>query len=188
MWIVLGLGNPGREYADTRHNLGFRVADELLRRAGAKLVRGDDCRMARVLIAGQDVLIVEPTTYVNRTGRVLRHLVERPDFDLSRLLAVVDDVALPFGRLRLRPSGSAGGHNGLRSMLEVVGEAFPRLRLGVGGPSDPGTDLADHVLAPFTAAEQEELEEFVGRSADAVARILEVGVDRALPEVNAPAP
>jgi len=185
VWIVVGLGNPGGEYEDTRHNLGWLVADELLQRAGARPKRGaGDFRSAEVRLAGVPALIVKPTTYVNRTGRALRQLAAVQPYDVAEILAVVDDVALPFGKLRLRPSGSAGGHNGLRSMIESLGtDAFPRLRLGVGA-APPGTLLEDWVLAPFPKEERREVPEFVARAADAVERVLEVGVERAVPLVN----
>jgi PTH1 family peptidyl-tRNA hydrolase len=186
VWIVVGLGNPGREYEDTRHNLGYLVADELLRRGGARAKRGGDFVAAEVTLAGEQALVVKPTTYVNRTGRALAQMAARRPLELPFLLAVVDDVALPFGRLRLRPIGSAGGHNGLRSMIEVLGsEAFPRLRLGVGA-APPGMPLEDWVLSPFSKEEARELPDLVARGADAVERVLELGVERAVPVVNAP--
>ena len=185
MWIVLGLGNPGREYAGTRHNLGFDVVDVLLERAGARASSaGSEFESAWVQRAGADALLVKPTTYVNRSGRVARQLAAHADFELGKLLVVVDDVALPFARLRLRPSGSAGGHNGLKSIVEALGETgFPRLRLGVGAAPE-GVDLADWVLGAFTPEERRVVPEFVGRAADAVERVLAVGVEAALPGVN----
>lgn len=189
MWVVLGLGNPGSEYAGTRHNLGFMVVDALAARAAAHLRRAEgDCDAATASIAGTPVLLAKPRTYVNRSGRVARHLAARPGFELSKLLVVVDDVYLPFGRLRLRPSGSAGGHNGMKSIVEQLGGAteFPRLRMGVG-QAPAGMPLEDWVLGPFEGDERRDLPAFVARGADAVERILAEGVDRALPGVNAPA-
>jgi PTH1 family peptidyl-tRNA hydrolase len=189
VWFVLGLGNPGREYAGTRHNLGFDVVDALAARAGARMRRGDgDFECATVQWPASDVFLVKPTTFVNRSGRVARELAARADFALARLLVVVDDVYLPFGRLRLRPSGSAGGHNGMRSILDALGDgAFPRLRLGIGAPP-PDADLADWVLSPFPPAAAREVRDFVGRAADAVERVVDLGVDAALPAINAPPP
>jgi PTH1 family peptidyl-tRNA hydrolase len=189
VWVVVGLGNPGSEYAATRHNLGFRVVDALLVRCGARARRGaGEFVAAEVRIAAASVLLVKPTTYVNRSGRVLLQLAARHPVDPARLLAVVDDVALPFGRLRLRPSGSAGGHNGLRSMIQALGaDGFPRLRLGVGA-APPGVALEDWVLGPFASEEEREVPAFVDRAADAVLRIVESGVEAALPAVNGPMP
>jgi PTH1 family peptidyl-tRNA hydrolase len=185
VWVVVGLGNPGREYAATRHNLGFRVVNELLRRAGARARHGaGDYELASTRLAGTPVLLVKPTTYVNRSGRALTQLAGRYSFTTAEVLAIVDDVSLPFGKLRLRPEGSAGGHNGLRSLIETLGSgAFPRLRLGVGG-APPGADLADYVLAPFAAEEQEALPDFLTRAADALERVLTDGVERAMTAVN----
>jgi PTH1 family peptidyl-tRNA hydrolase len=185
VWVVVGLGNPGREYADTRHNLGFRVVDELLRRAGTRARRGaGDYELASARLAGITVLLVKPTAYVNRSGRALDQLGGRYSFSRAEVLAIVDDVSLPFGKLRLRPSGSAGGHNGLRSLVESLGDGgFPRLRLGVGA-APPGADLADYVLAPFATDEQRALPEFVARAADAVERVLTAGVECAMTVVN----
>jgi len=189
VWVVLGLGNPGREYARTRHNLGFEVVDALATRSAARFGRGDgDFDAALVRWPASDALLVKPRTYVNRSGRVVHQLAARPDFELARMLVVVDDVALPFGRLRLRAAGSAGGHNGLKSIVETLGDGgFPRLRLGVGA-QPPGIDLADWVLGPFTADEQPAVPAFVARAADAVERIVELGVEAAIPVVNAAAP
>jgi PTH1 family peptidyl-tRNA hydrolase len=189
VWIVLGLGNPGREYAGTRHNLGFDVVDDLARRHGARLGRGDgDFDCAVVQRPATDVLLVKPRTYVNRSGRAATQLAARPDFVLAQLLVVVDDVYLPFGRMRLRPGGSAGGHNGMTSILTALGdEGFPRLRLGVGEPP-PDVDLADWVLGAFTADERAAVPVFVERAADAVLQVVDFGVLAALPGVNAPPP
>lgn len=188
MWVVVGLGNPGREYAATRHNLGFRVVDVLLRRAGVRARRGSgDFEAAEVQIASQRVLLVKPTTYVNRTGRAITQVAAWHPFAVEELLAIVDDVYLPFGRLRLRPDGSAGGHNGLKSMLQALANpAFPRLRLGIGQPVNEAIALEDWVLGAFGADERAGLAEFLERAANAVERIVEVGVERALPAVNAP--
>jgi PTH1 family peptidyl-tRNA hydrolase len=190
VWVVVGLGNPGREYAATRHNLGFMVVDVLLRRAGARARRGSgDFEAGEVQIASQRVLLVKPTTYVNRTGRAIEQLAAWHPFALEDLLAIVDDVYLPFGRLRLRPDGSAGGHNGLKSMLQTLGgDAFPRLRLGVGQPAGETIALEDWVLGTFPKDERAQLPEFLDRAANAVERIVEVGVERALPAVNSTSP
>lgn len=186
MWGVLGLGNPGRRYARTRHNLGFLVVDELAARAGATFRNeADTYELAAADIAGVAVLLVKPNTYVNRSGTAARALLARHRLEPAQLLAVVDDVHLPFGRLRLRPSGSAGGHNGLLSIEAALGtREFPRLRIGVGAP-EGGEDLADHVLASFTADEKRALPDCIERAADAVEWVLELGLEKARPRINA---
>lgn len=187
MWVVVGLGNPGREYAGTRHNIGFLVVDELARRAGVRLRPGrGDFAAAEARLSGTKAWLVQPTTFMNRTGRALTQLRTTASFTPEEMLAVVDDVALPFGRLRLRASGSAGGHNGLRSILEALGTtSFPRLRAGVGAPVGE-MDLSDHVLGRFSKTEQAALPDLLTRLADAVMLVLELGTDQALARVNNP--
>jgi len=187
VWVVVGLGNPGREYAGTRHNIGFLVVDELARRAGVRLRPGrGDFAAAQARLGITKVWLVRPTTYVNRAGRALTQLGTAVSFAPEEMLAVVDDVALPFGRLRLRASGSAGGHNGLKSILEALGTpSFPRLRAGVGAPVG-AIDLSDHVLGRFSKEERAALPDLVTRSADAVVMVLEHGIDAALLRVNNP--
>jgi len=187
VWVVIGLGNPGREYTGTRHNIGFMVVEELARRAGVRLGSGrGDFDAAEVRLGGTRARLVRPTTFVNRTGRAVTQLRTSISFAAEAMLAVVDDVALPFGRLRLRASGSAGGHNGLKSILEALGTpGFPRLRLGVGAPAGE-TDLSDHVLGRFSQGERDQLPELIARGADAVVLVLEHGIDPALLRVNNP--
>ena len=189
MWGVLGLGNPGRRYTRTRHNLGFLVVDELAARAGAPFRNeADRYELAAADIAGAAVLLVKPNTYVNRSGIAARALLATHRLEPAQLLVVVDDVYLPFGRMRLRPSGSAGGHNGLLSIEAALGtREFPRLRIGVGAP-EGGEDLADHVLATFTADEKRALPACIERAADAVEWVLELGVEAARPRINARGP
>lgn len=159
MKAILGLGNPGAEYDATRHNVGWWIVDRLsadwglgpFRREGNALVAGG--RMGE-----ETVLLVKPLTYMNRSGAVLAPLRSAEGFDAARdLLVVVDDVALDVGRMRLRPRGSAGGHNGLKSIEAALGsQDYARLRVGVGGP-DRGRDLADYVLSAPSAEEEDEI-------------------------------
>jgi len=165
--LIVGLGNPGEEYADTRHNLGFKVVEELARRYRVKL-RNDAkrrARVAKIVDIGDGVLVAQPTTFMNLSGSAVRdvasfHKVTSPD-----LLVVVDDADLPLGRLRIRRRGSAGGHNGLKSVIQELGTVeFPRLRIGVG--RQPG-ELKNHVLGRFDAEEKAKIGAAVGRAADA---------------------
>lgn len=182
---MLGLGNPGARYEETRHNMGFAVLDALVVRLGTSLRPGPGSyEAAATEFEGETVLLAKPTTYVNRSGRAAHELLQRHQLPPERLLVVVDDVYLPFGRLRLRPGGGPGGHNGLESIQEALqSNTFPRLRCGVGSPP-PGVDLADWVLGPFAVSEREALGPFVDRAADAVAKTLRLGVRRAQPQVN----
>ena len=188
MWTVFGLGNPGKRYASTRHNVGFLVVDELAARHGGEFRRREGTWLAEVERAGAALLLVKPGTYVNRSGAAARAVLETYGLAPENFLVVVDDVYLPFGRLRLRPGGSAGGHNGLLSIEAALQtQAYPRLRVGVGAPDATGK-LADHVLGEFEKEEREALPATVARAADAIEVVLDVGVERARPLVNAAPP
>jgi PTH1 family peptidyl-tRNA hydrolase len=170
MKLIVGLGNPGREYRETRHNVGFRVIDEIARRHQLAWAMAPG-QVPDTVIAkrygAEPVMLAKPLVFMNRSGDAVAALARYfgvPDEDL---LVVVDDVDLPFGRLRARASGSAGTHNGLRSVVARLGsQAFPRLRLGVGR-GEARRDLADHVLSTFEADERAALEPFIARAADA---------------------
>ncbi|MGC8915860.1 MAG: aminoacyl-tRNA hydrolase [Thermoanaerobaculum sp.] len=182
--VVVGLGNPGPEYENTRHNVGFRVVEELARRY--RVPRFE--RRAYALVAARPgarkLLLVKPTTYMNLSGRAVASLCRDEGLLPQQVLVVVDDVDLPLGQLRLRARGGPGTHNGLRSIVEAVGESFPRLRLGVRG-QEPWQDLAAYVLAPFAEDEREAAEAMVQRAADCVEEALFSGVARAANRFNA---
>lgn len=181
--LVTGLGNPGQRYAASRHNIGFRVVDELARRhADADWVRRalSDVTTAPL---GPRLVLAKPLTYMNRTGSAVDRLLDLLDIEPTQMLVVVDDIDLSLGSLRLRPSGGPGTHNGLRDVCDRIGGSFPRLRVGVRGDCPIG-DLSDYVLSPFTEAEQEHLPEIVARAADAVEMTLLEGLDRAMGRFN----
>ena len=170
MKLIVGLGNPGREYRDTRHNVGFMVVDELARRYGVEWAMAPsqvpDAFVAKRFVP-DPLLLAKPLTYMNLSGEAVAALARYYGIGAVDLLVVIDDVDLPFGRLRARPSGSGGTHNGLRSVVSRLGTTdFPRLRVGVGR-GDARRDLADHVLSKFEAAEREQLESVITRAADA---------------------
>ena len=180
---VLGLGNPGVRYAPTRHNIGFKVVDELKRRhARGHWVRRANCEMVVAEIGGL-VVLARALTFVNRSGEAADRLLSFFDFRSDDILVVVDDVDLGLGRLRLRPSGGPGTHNGMRSLCQSVGRGFPRLRVGVRGGEVRGS-LADYVLAPFAPDEIDRVEETVSRAADAVEAAMRQGLSRAMSEYN----
>jgi PTH1 family peptidyl-tRNA hydrolase len=184
-WIVLGLGNPGAEYAHTRHNIGFDVVDILASRHRIRLnLSRDHARYGVGKIADVPVLLAKPMTYMNRSGEAARALLQRYTRDTSHLLVVVDDVALPLGRIRIRPSGSDGGHNGLESIIQCVGtQAFPRVRVGIGSP--PPGQMVEYVLSRFAPPEQPVIDEALQRAADAVEAIIAEGVQAAMNRFNA---
>ena len=170
MKLIVGLGNPGKEYRETRHNVGFMVADELARRHQLTWAMAPG-QVPETFVAKRfgepSWMLAKPLTYMNRSGEAVAALARYYDIAPSDLLIVVDEVALPFTRLRARARGSAGGHNGLKSVIAGLGTTdFPRLRLGVGR-GDARRDLADHVLAKFEKGEQADLETFIARAAEA---------------------
>jgi PTH1 family peptidyl-tRNA hydrolase len=181
--LVIGLGNPGRRYIATRHNLGFRVADELVRRHGdADWAR---TRLVHITSTHLDprLILAKPRTYMNRSGGAVEWLLEHLGFEPEQALVVVDDVELPFAGLRLRRSGGPGTHNGLRDICDRIGTSFPRLRLGVQG-HDRWDDLAKYVLSPFTDDEEERVPDMISRAADAVVTAFRDGLDRAMSIYN----
>jgi PTH1 family peptidyl-tRNA hydrolase len=185
--LLVGLGNPGREYRGTRHNVGFMVIDELARRHQLTLSMAPS-QVPETFLAKQygeaPLLVAKPLTFMNRSGDSVAALMRYYDVDIGDLLVIVDEVALPFGRLRARLRGSAGGHNGLKSVIERVGTTdFARLRLGVGR-GDERRDLADHVLAKFEPGEQAELDTFIARAADAAEMFAAEGMQKVMNTYN----
>lgn len=174
MKLIVGLGNPGPKYRGTRHNIGFAVADELARRVGVEF----ETAPAEALMAKwrqQDALIVKPLTFMNLSGEAVGGIVRYFKIEPADLLVIADEVQLPLARLRARPHGSAGGHNGLKSIIAHVGEEFPRLRIGVGR-GDMRRGLADHVLSPFDHDERDEVERMTARAADAAEMFITSGI------------
>lgn len=181
MRLIAGLGNPGVEYGLTPHNLGFWVVDELARRAGARVERPEaKSLVGRARIAGEDVWLAKPQTYMNASGMAARELLERLETGAGELVVVSDDVALPWGSLRIRERGSAGGHNGLKSVIGALGtNEFVRVRLGIA-PEHPVGDLAAYVLHPMRKGDRESAATMVEAAADAVEMIVREGVRKAM--------
>jgi PTH1 family peptidyl-tRNA hydrolase len=187
MRLIVGLGNPGREYRETRHNVGFMVVDEIARRHNLTLAMAPS-QIPDAMIAkkfGDDALLMaKPLTFMNNSGEAVAALARYYDVPIGDLLIVVDEVALPFGRLRARARGSAGGHNGLKSVIARLGTTeFARLRLGVGR-GDTRRDLADHVLSTFEADEQSAVGEFIARAADAAEMFAVDGIEKVMNTYN----
>jgi peptidyl-tRNA hydrolase, PTH1 family len=178
---IFGLGNPTRRYATTRHNAGFMVVDALARRLGCRFRMFPDREVARRQFSGDDLVLVKPLLYMNESGVVVRKQLERkPD----ELLVVCDDMALPFGRLRLRPAGSDGGHKGLGSIIAHLGSSdFPRLRVGIDAPAR-SSDGAEYVLEPFPEEQAALLPEVLERASDACIAIVTQGLERAMSRFN----
>jgi len=183
MRIIVGLGNPGREYASTRHNIGFMVVNELARRSSAegakKRFRSE---IAEGRLHGEKIVLVAPQTYMNLSGHAVREAINWYHVTHEDLLIVFDDMDLPFGQLRLRDKGSAGGHNGLKSIIEQLGDTdVPRLRVGIGRGRSSATS---HVLSRFSPDEEKALPDLIAKVADAVELWMTQGVAAAMNEVN----
>ena len=185
MRVVVGLGNPGPKYTNTRHNVGFRVVAALTEGLGTELVAGrGDFVTGRGTFAGEEVWFVLPLTYMNASGRAVREAVEMLDAGLEDLLVICDDVHLPLGRLRLRRSGSDGGHNGLASIIESLdSDSFARLRVGVDA-SPESQDQAEYVLEPFEDSELGAVETMIKDAASAVLLVVRSGLDAAMNQTN----
>ncbi len=185
--VIVGLGNPGGEYERTRHNVGFRCVDRLASRHGARFsTTACRSRLAQFAMEGRDIVLAKPRTFMNLSGQAAQGLVHRYRIPPEALIVVYDDVDLPLGKLRIRPSGRAGGHNGMKSIITALNtESFVRLRLGVGRPEREMDDtLIDHVLGGFSAAEEKVVQEAVERACDALERLIADGVDAAMNEFN----
>lgn len=185
-WLVVGLGNPGPKYEWTRHNVGFLVVDELAERANLPVQKLKFKALTNTaLIGDQSVLLMKPTTYMNLSGEAVGQAARFYKIPPERVLVISDDVALPQGKLRIRRSGSAGGHNGLKNIIAHLGsDQFPRVKVGVGGKPHPDSDMADWVLSKFTGPDKTAMEQTIDRAADAVTCLLAQGVDKAMASFN----
>jgi PTH1 family peptidyl-tRNA hydrolase len=185
MWLVVGLGNPGSEYARTRHNVGFMIVDELAGRSGAGTAKAKlGAELREGSLGGERLLLCKPMEYMNASGESVSRVSTFWKVPLERVLVVHDDLDLPFGRLKLGTGGGAGGHNGLRSLISHVGAEFGRVRVGIGRPPG-GQDGANYVLGGFSRAEQSELPAVIAEASDAVEAIVHKGMNAAMNKFNA---
>jgi PTH1 family peptidyl-tRNA hydrolase len=184
-WLIVGLGNPGLRYEKTRHNLGFMLIDWLGREFQTQVKR-EECRslIGRAIIENQTSELVKPQTFMNLSGEAINCLLKKENRTAERLIVVSDDLALPLGTIRLRPKGSAGGHNGLKSIITCLRtEEFIRLRIGIQ-PEYPLRDNKDFVLENFSKTDLEIIEKVLQQSAEAVRAVLSDGVERAMAQFN----
>ncbi len=188
MWLVAGLGNPGEQYAETPHNLGFMVADVLAARHGIRITRPDSLSLTGPgLIAGKPVLLAKPQTFMNLSGTSLKPLMAKHEILPENLILVYDDLDLPWGKIRVRPKGSPGTHNGVKSVTASLGtQDFPRVRIGIH-PGHPLSSGIDYVLSRLSRQQKKELDELLGRTADAVSLIIAEGVEKAMAGFNSTA-
>ena len=177
-WLIVGLGNPGKEYGRTRHNCGFRALDVLADKLGCKIDKGKFQGIyGQASYGGKKLMLLKPLTYMNLSGRSVLQLSAYFNIPPQRIIVMFDDISLEPGRLRVRADGSAGGHNGIKSIIQEVGsQAFPRVKIGVGSKPNPEFDLADWVLSTFSAQEEKALTVALSNAADAALSIIDRGV------------
>jgi len=182
-FLIVGLGNPGDEYAETRHNTGWMVLDAF---AKASNISFDDRRygfVGETSLKGRKALLLKPTTFMNLSGNAVRYWLNQEHIDQSRLLVISDDVALPVGQFRLKGSGSNGGHNGLGHIQQLIGPQYARLRLGIGNDYPVGRQI-DHVLGRFTPEEREKLQPAIDLSVDIIKSFILAGIDVTMNQYN----
>lgn len=185
-WLLVCLGNPGEKYDNTRHNIGFAVADEIGERQNAPIKKLKFKALTNLFtISGEKVLVMKPVTYMNLSGEAVRQAVDFYKIPPDHVLVISDDTALPAGKLRIRKGGSDGGHNGLKNIIQHLGtDQFPRIRIGVGEKPHPDYDMADWVLGKFTGEDKKTMDGAVKRTADAVECILKDGIDLGMNRFN----
>ena len=185
-WLIVGLGNPGEQYENTRHNVGWRALDEAAELAKVPVQKLKYRALTNTCeLGGARVLLMKPVTFMNLSGESVGQAARFYKVPPERVLVISDDVSLPVGKLRIRKSGSAGGHNGLKSIIQHLGtEEFPRIRIGVGGKPHPDYDMADWVLGKFPPEDKKVIDEMVQKAAQAAAYYIQEGPDRAMGRFN----
>ena len=189
-WLIVGLGNPGKQYERTRHNCGFRALDILSEKLGCKIDKGKFQGLyGQATYKSNKIFLLKPQTFMNLSGRSVLQMSAYYNIPPSRIIVLFDDISLPPGRLRIRPDGSAGGHNGIKSLIQELGsQDFPRVKIGVGAKPHPEQDLADWVLSNFSAQEEKALSFALENAADAALCIVDAGVPTAANRFNGSAP
>ncbi len=177
-WLIVGLGNPGKEYTRTRHNCGFRAIDILAEKLSCKVDKGKFQGLyGQTTYSGKKLYLLKPQTYMNLSGRSVLQLSAYYNIPPQRIIVMFDDISLDVGRLRVRADGSAGGHNGIKSLISELGsQDFPRVKIGVGAKPEPERDLADWVLSSFSASEEKALSAALENAGDAALTIIDRGV------------
>ena len=183
-YLIVGLGNIGAEYQGTRHNIGFTVLDALAEASNTSFTTGRYGDIARMRLKNQQLVLLKPSTYMNLSGNAVRYWKEQEGVDLDHILVIVDDIALPFGAIRIKPSGSDAGHNGLKNIAQMLGtNAYPRLRFGIGNDFPRGCQI-DYVLGHFTLDQRQQLTTRVDVAVDAIKEFCLAGIQRAMNTFN----
>ena len=186
MYIIAGLGNPGKRYVNSRHNIGFDALDAVAAKYNIDLKKEKfNGIFGEGIIEGEKVILVKPQTFMNLSGECIREFKNWYKVSNEQIIIIYDDISLSLGKIRIRPKGSAGGHNGIKSIIYQTGsEVFPRIKIGVGSPENPDYDLADYVLGYFSKTETETLVPVVVKVADAVGEIIRNGAEKAMSKFN----
>ncbi|MBB1644097.1 Peptidyl-tRNA hydrolase [compost metagenome] len=183
-YLIVGLGNIGSEYADTRHNIGFMVADELVKQVGASFSLLKLAYYSEFKQRGHNVTVIKPTTYMNLSGKAVNYYMQQCKVPIQNVLVIVDDLAIPFGSLRMKPKGSSAGHNGLKSIEQLCGgQVYPRLRFGIGDNYPKGRQV-DYVLGPFDKEEQAELPALIDHSVKMIQSFVNIGIELTMTNLN----
>ena len=183
-YLIVGLGNIGAEYQGTRHNIGFTVLDALAEASNTSFTTGRYGDIASMRLKNQQLVLLKPSTYMNLSGNAVRYWKEQEGVDLDHILVIVDDIALPFGAIRIKPSGSDAGHNGLKNIAQMLGtNAYPRLRFGIGNDFPRGCQI-DYVLGHFTLDQRQQLPTRVDVAVDAIKEFCLAGIQRAMNTFN----
>lgn len=183
-FLIVGLGNIGEEYAETRHNIGFRIVERLAAEAGVKFSSGRYADVAEMKHKGKQLILIKPTTYMNLSGKSVNYWLQAEKIDLENLLVLVDELALPFGKIRIGPKGSDGGHNGLKNIQETLNtNIYPRLRFGISNQFNKGSQV-NYVLGKWNEEELKTLDERIKIAADAVKAFAFIGLERCMNEFN----
>ena len=183
MWVIAGLGNPGRKYSRTRHNIGFMAVEEIAQRNGIEFTDRKEYRIGRGSIEGHNVVLIEPLLYMNRSGPVVNAILKKFTVQSDNLIVIHDDLDMETGKLRIRKTGSSGGHKGVESIIQNIGaKDFIRVKIGIG--REPGILVEDYVLSKFTRQEISAIKETIEKTTDAVHAIIADGVDKAMNTFN----
>lgn len=183
-FLIAGLGNTGTEYAGTRHNIGFSVVEELAREAGVSFGPGRYADVAEIKHKGRQLLLIKPTTFMNLSGKAVSYWLQAEKIEIARLMVIVDEIAIPFGKIRIGPKGSDGGHNGLKSIQELLGTSdYPRLRFGIGSEFSKGSQV-NYVLGKWNEEQMTQLPARIKVAADAIRAFSFTGLQRCMNEYN----
>lgn len=182
-FLIVGLGNPGAEYHETRHNIGWMVADAFVKQQGATFEDKRYAFLAETSVKGRKIFVIKPTTYMNLSGNAVRYWLEKENIPTENLLVIVDDLALPLGTMRLKGNGSNGGHNGLGHIQQLIGQKYARLRLGIGNEFTRGHQI-DYVLGKFSDEDKRTLEPLIDTSCEIMKSFVLAGIDRTMNQYN----